>query len=59
MSKTFHVDSSQEEFDDQYSFIESFDSMSTTTTNSTSSASTVKQVKRNKYRNIQHQVHDF
>ena len=59
VSKTFQVDTARDYSDDGYSFIESYDTMSTTTatTNSTSTASTVKHAKRDKYRrDNKHQV---
>lgn len=43
------MDTPPEDFDDGYSFIETFDSMSTTTGTSTTTASTVKLNKKNRY----------
>lgn len=59
ISKTFTVDAPLDEYDDGYSFIESFDSMSTTTatSNTTSSASTIKQRPRKSKYNKEHHNH--
>lgn len=66
MSKTFDVDAPEDDFDDDYSFIESFDSMSTVTSSTrtsttASTVSTIKPAKKNKYNKekSKHQVQNM